>query len=82
MEDNRIKTIIGFSVINLTKYLMETYSVEHEEAYRRLVNTDFYEILNDPESGLYLETEDYLRKACLAELEQGKDAMYAFINRE
>lgn len=66
----------------ITKYLMEYFSISHEDAYKKLVNTDFFERLNDYETGLCLEPDQYLCKACILELEQGKTAMYEFINAE
>lgn|GEM_PF-512956 len=82
MGNTGITMMTGFCVINLTKYLMDKYSLDLESAYRKFVNTDFYELLNDPESRLYLETDEYLRTGCMLELEQGKEAMYQFINQE
>lgn len=82
MTDGKLQMALGVSVIAITKYLMEHLSVTHEEAYKKLVDTDFYELLNDIDTGLYLETNEYLCKACMLELESGKDAMYDFINCE
>ena len=82
MTESKAKTGLALSVVAVTKYLMERYSISHEEAYRKLTSTDFFEKLNDIETGLYLETTDYLCQACTLELETGKDAMYEFINKE
>ncbi|MCD7771077.1 MAG: hypothetical protein LUH23_03180 [Oscillospiraceae bacterium] len=82
MTESKAKTGLALSVVAVTKYLMERYSISHEEAYRKLTSTDFFEKLNDIETGLYLETTDYLCRACTLELETGKDAMYEFINGE
>lgn len=82
MADGKTQTALGFSVIAITKHLMKYFAINHEDAYRKLVNTDFYILLTDPETGLYLETDQYLCKGCLLELEEGKDAMYRYINQE
>jgi len=82
MVDGKVQMALGVSVVAITKYLMEHFSVTHEEAYKKLVNTDFYELLNDTDTGLYLETNEYLCRACILEIEKGKDAMYEFINCE
>lgn len=79
MTRERIQTSLGTTVIFLTKFLMKHYSIGYEEAFKKLVDTDFYEKLADPETGLFLESTDYLIEACRLELEQGKDAMYDFI---
>lgn len=80
MEDGRKQTTLGLSIIAITKRLMEQYSLDHEEAYRKLAATKFFELLNDLDTGLYLEQDRYLEDACLLELEEGQDAMYDFIN--
>ncbi len=82
MTESKAKTGLALAVVAVTKFLMEKYSISHEEAYRKLASTDFFEKLNDLETGLYLETDEYLFQACTIELEQGKDKMYEFINEE
>ena len=80
MTDGKKQTALGLSVVALTKYLMHRYSIDHEEAYKRLASTKLFELLNDLDTGLYLEQNKYLCDACLKELEQGQEAMYEFIN--
>jgi len=82
MTEEKAQVAVGLSVVAITKYLMEYFSISHEDAYKKLVNTDFFERLNDFETGLYLEPDQYLCKACILELEQGKTEMYEFINAE
>lgn len=82
MTEGKARVTLGLSVVTITKYLMERFSLSHEDAYKKLINTDFFERLNDLETGLYLEPDQYLCKACVLELEQGKAAMYDFINKE
>ncbi|MCD7956695.1 MAG: hypothetical protein LUG93_13315 [Lachnospiraceae bacterium] len=82
MTEEKARVAVGLSVVEITKYLMNYFSISHEEAYKKLVDTDFFERLNDIETGLYLETDQYLCKACILEIEQGKASMYEFINAE
>ncbi len=82
MTTGKAQTALGLSVVAITKRLMEYFSVGHEEAYRKLVSTDFFELLNDLDTGLYLEPDEYLFEGCLLELEKGSEAMYEFIGRE
>jgi len=82
MTEGKAQVALGLSVVAITKYLMEYFDVSHEEAYKKLANTDFFERLNDFDTGLYLEPDQYLCNACILELEQGKAAMYEFINAE
>ncbi len=82
MTEGKAQVALGLSVVAITKYLMSYYSISHEEAYKKLADTDLFERLNDFETGLYLESDQYLCKACILELEQDKEAMYEFINAE
>ena len=51
-------------------------------AYHKLCGMKLFELLSDPETRLYLESDDYLRAACDTELERDVDAMYDFIKPE
>ncbi len=82
MTEKKMEVATGLSVIAVTKYLMKCYSVSYEEAYRMLIATEFFNLLNNPETGLNLEPANYLCEACRLELEDGKDAMYNYINFE
>ncbi|MCD8201541.1 MAG: hypothetical protein LUD47_05705 [Clostridia bacterium] len=80
MEKERQELSISSSVITVTKCLMERYSLSYEFAFKKLIGTMFYDILNDYESGLCLEPGWYVCKACLLELEEGRDKMIEYIN--
>lgn len=79
--ENKIKTAIGMSVIEITKFLMSRYNMDQELAYRKLLETELYSLLNDIDTRLYLETNEYLCKACELELDEGEEALYDFINQ-
>lgn len=79
--ESRIQTAIGMSVIEITKFLMSRYNLNQEAAYRKLLQTELYSLLNDIETRLYLETNEYLCKACELELDEGETALYEFINQ-
>ncbi len=79
MTEGKIQAAIGISVVAVTKYLMEHFAISYEEAYKKLMDTEFFELLNDVETGLYLEPSAYLCEACLLEIEQGSDAMHDYI---
>lgn len=80
MEKGKIDTAVGICVIALTRYIMETQKVGYEEAYRSLLSTELYQLLQDVETRLFLETNEYLNKAYDIEMESGKDALYGYIN--
>lgn len=82
MSAGKAQIVLGLSIVEITKCLMERFSVGHVEAYQKLVSTDFFELLNDLGTGLYLEPDGYLCEGCLLELEKGPEAMYEFISRE
>ncbi len=82
MPESKIETAKGNSVVALTKHLMETKNLSQEKAYALLSSTEFFNLLNDTETNLFIETNDYLCKALDAELNSGSDAMYLFIGNK
>jgi hypothetical protein len=79
--ESKIQTTIGLCIIEVTKFLMNRYHIDQETAYKKLLATEFYSLLDDSETRLYLEPNGYLCKACALELDEGKNALYAFINQ-
>ena len=82
LSGGKIETTQGLCAVALTKHLMKKYAVAEDAAYAKLIDTELYTLLMDPETGLYLETNQYLCDACDMELEQGNEALYEYINRE
>lgn len=82
MSGGRIETAQGLCVVALTKHLMKKFSVTEDVAYAKLIDMELYSLLTDPETGLFLETNQYLCAACDMELNHGKDALYDYINQE
>ncbi len=80
MNESKIETTKGLCVIAVTKYLMQYFEESQEEAYRRLLAMELYELLSDSDTRLFMETNEYLCQCCKIECEQGKDALYEFIN--
>jgi len=78
----KARTIIGNRVVALTRYLMEREGVPRDVAYAKLFGTEFFTLLSDSETGLFLEDDDYLRTAYLKEVSEGADAMYEFVRPE
>lgn len=60
---------------------MKKLALGCEEAYKRLLVSDLYELLQDSETRLFLETNEYLNGAYDKELEGGKDALYQYIQQ-
>lgn len=82
MTDDKIKVVTGGKVVELTRYLMERDRMMQDVAYRKLCGMKLFQLLLDPETRLYLETDEYLKSACSAELDNGLDALYDFIKPE
>lgn len=68
-------------VVSLTRHIMEKLALDCEEAYKRLLVSDLYELLQDSETRLFLETNEYLNRAYDKEFEGGKDALYQYIQQ-
>ena len=79
MPESQIETAKGNSTIALTRHIMEKYNLTQEKAFAKLSATEFYGLLNDTGTNLFLETNDYLCKACDFELDGNVDEMYSFI---
>ena len=82
MREGRIETTTGLCVVALTKHIMEKENLDHEAAYKKLLTTELYKLLQDPETRLFLEINEYLIEACDKELEKGKDSLYEYINKD
>lgn len=82
MPGGKIETIQGLCVVALTKHLMKKFAFAEDKAYAKLIDTELYSLLMDPETGLFLETNQYLCKACDMELDHGSEALYDYINQE
>ena len=82
MNEGRIETTIGMCVVALTRHIMEKNTLDYEVAYKDLLTTELYKLLQDKETRLFLETNDYLVKAYDRESESGVDALYEYINKD
>ena len=76
----RIRTVTGMCVVALVKHIMQKENLPPADAYSRLMDTELYNLLTDPDARLYLETNAFLQTALDIEKETGPDSMYAFIN--
>lgn len=80
MKDGKIETIKGMCVVDITKHLMSLQNLEFESAYKELLSLELYKLLQDSDTRLYLETNEYLEGACDTEINYGVDALYQYIN--
>ena len=80
MSESKIETTTGMCVVALTRHIMNRKSIDYEAAYKLLLTTELYELLLDAETRLFLEPNDYLCQAYDIELQDGKDALYCYIN--
>lgn len=82
MTADKANTVVGLCVVDLTKHVMEREGLQMDAAYRKLYSTQLYRLLANPETRLFLEDEDFLRKAYDTETSAGVEALYAFIKPE
>lgn len=80
MSREKVEITMGMCVVVLTRHIMEKRSMDYEAAYKKLLTMELYKLLNDVETRLLLETDEYLCGACDKELEAGKDGLYEYIN--
>ena len=81
MTEGKIETTQGLCVVAITKHIMNRLAVSEDKAFEKLLQMELYGLLMDRETNLYLETNQYLCKACDEELDGGIDALYCFINQ-
>ncbi len=79
MSESKIETTKGNCAIALTKHIMEKYSIPQDKAFAKLISTEFFGLLNDTETNLFMETNAYLCEACDFELNGNTEEMYSFI---
>lgn len=82
MSESKIETTIGLCVVALTKHIMTKQNLDYEAAYKKLLTTELYKLLQDSETRLFIEVNEYLTEACDKELEDGSDALYEYINKD
>ena len=63
MSENKVETTKGLCVVSLTRHIMEKQALDYEEAYKKLLATELYRLLQDSETRLFLETNAYLNGA-------------------
>lgn len=79
MIESKIETTKGNCVIALTRHIMDKYNIPQDKAFAKLISTDFFDLLNDTGTNLFMETNDYLCEACDFELNGNTDQMYSYI---
>ena len=79
MTPGKFDVVVGNLVTILTRHLMDARNLSMEEAFGRLYGTEFYALLSDADSRLFLEEDDFLKRCVDIELDSGVDALYAFI---
>ena len=82
MSESKINVTTGMCVVALTRHIMKKENLDYEAAYKKLLATELYKLLNDSDTRLFLERNDYLCVAYDKETELGEDAMYDFINED
>ena len=67
MTESKIITAKGMCVIALTKYIMKKEQLDNEHAYRKLLESELYKLLDDAGTGLFLEENEYLNQEEVAD---------------
>lgn len=80
MSEGKIEVSTGMCVVALTRYIMKKRQVGYEDAYKILLATELYKLLQDAETRLFLETNEYLAEAYDCEADLGIDALYEYVN--
>ena len=79
MSEGKVQVAKGMCVIAMAKHIMEKYKLPQSDAFARLASLDFYRLFLNTDSGLYLEPDYFLFKACDIEISGDKEGMYEYI---
>lgn len=60
MDKGKIKLAEAYSVIALTKYIMNKEGCKEDKAFTKLLGSELYKLLTDESTGLYLEDNKFL----------------------
>ena len=60
MNEGKIKLAEAYSVIALTKHIMNKDNCREDVAFAKLLGSELYKLLIDEGTGLYLEKNEYL----------------------
>jgi len=81
MTEDKARTLIGLSVVELTRHLMSQGGLPREKAFSMLLRSRTYDLLNNPDSRMYLEDDDFLCRCLDAERHGGSNALFSLINQ-
>lgn len=79
MTEERIRNTIGECAIGLTCHVMDRDASSHDVAYRQVLGSELFKLINDPDTRLYLETNRELIRLYDIEKNLGIDALYQAI---
>lgn len=68
LNENQFQFIINSNVEQIAFYLQEDYELSVIEALDKIYNSKIYEKLQNPQTGLYLQSPDYIYDYLKAEI--------------
>ena len=69
LNENQFQFIINSNVEQIVFYLQEDYGLSVIEALDKIYNSKIYDKLQNPQTGLYLQSPDYIYDYLKAEIE-------------
>ncbi len=79
MNASRVRVGILSKIICLVKFEMQMSNSNESEAYAKLISTEFYKLLKDKGTALFLEPIEYVEEAYTLERTKSKEEMLKFI---
>ena len=79
MSENKIETIKGLCVVNITKFIMTKLGLSADEGYAKFMQMEMFDLLMDTDSGMYLEQNEFLIACCEKEIDYGAEELYKFL---
>lgn len=75
MTEAMIQSAIANSVVGLTRYVMQTCGMQDADAYRMVYDSELFNLLSNPKTNLYLQTNAELCRYYEVERQSGVDAL-------
>ena len=82
MTQDRIRHAIASCVVGLTRHVMSRYSLSPDSAYRKVLCSELFKLVSDPDTRLCFEPNSELASYYDIETAKGVDSLYDAINQD
>ena len=77
MTETAARTLVANSVVGLTRFIVKKNHISKDRAYMKLYRTELFGLLENLDTGLYLEPNERLIDLLKVEMEEGREMLYS-----